>query len=277
MKSKRSSKIYQNIIILGSQGMLGKNVNYYFRDKFKVHLINKKITPRNLTSVIGLINRKKKSIIFNCIGAIPQKKIKDKDMFFSNYLITKKFSENLSKKHFLIHPSTDCVFDGNSKTSYKKNDQTNAKDFYGITKLLSEKVLENRNNTLIVRVSIIGKNTKTKKDLLTWFLHNKKKLNGYTNHFWNGITTLEWCKKIEYILKFKKKYNNSIKLIQLGTKEIYSKYEMLKIFQKIFEKKIIINRKKTQFINRTLKPDVYSPNLEIQLEEFKNLKYFKKL
>ena len=174
MKSKRSSKIYQNIIILGSQGMLGKNVNYYFRDKFKVHLINTKITPRNLNSVINSINKKKKSIIFNCIGAIPQKKIKNKDIFFSNYLITKKFSENLSKKHFLIHPSTDCVFDGNSKTSYKKDDQTNAKDFYGITKLLSEKVLENRNNTLIVRVSIIGKNTKTKKDLLTWFLHNKK-------------------------------------------------------------------------------------------------------
>ena len=277
MKSKKSPKIYQNIIILGSQGMLGKNVNYYFRDKFKVHLINKKITPRNLNSVISLINKKRKSIIFNCIGAIPQKKINDKDMFFSNYLITKKFSENLSKKHFLIHPSTDCVFDGKSKTSYKKNDQTNAKDFYGITKLLSEKALVNRNNTLIVRVSVIGKNTKSKKDLLTWFLHKKKKLNGFTNHFWNGITTLEWCKKIEYILKFKKKSINSIKLIQLGTKEIYSKYEMLKIFQKIFEKKLIIHRKKTQFVNKTLKPDIYSPNLEIQLEEFKNLKYFKKL
>ena len=76
MKSKKSPKIYQNIIILGSQGMLGKNVNYYFRDKFKVHLINKKITPRNLNSVISLINKKRKSIIFNCIGAIPQKKNK---------------------------------------------------------------------------------------------------------------------------------------------------------------------------------------------------------
>ncbi len=59
MKSKKSSRIYRNIIILGSQGMLGKNVNYHFRDKFKVHLINKKITPRNLNSVIGLINKKK--------------------------------------------------------------------------------------------------------------------------------------------------------------------------------------------------------------------------
>ena len=42
--------------------MLGKNVNYYFRDKFKVHLINKKITPRNLNSVIGLINKKKNQL-----------------------------------------------------------------------------------------------------------------------------------------------------------------------------------------------------------------------
>ena len=121
------------------------------------------------------------------------------------------------------------------------------------------------------------KNTNTKKDLLTWFLYNKKKLNGYTNHYWNGITTLEWCKKIEHILKFQKKSINSFKLIQLGTKKIYSKYEMLKIFKKIFKKKIIINRKKMQYVNKTLKPDICSPNLEIQLEEFKNLKYFKKL
>ena len=70
---KKRSKINKNIIILGSKGMLGKNVNYYFQKKYKLILINTKITPRNLNSVIGLIN-KKKSIIFNCIGAIPQKK-----------------------------------------------------------------------------------------------------------------------------------------------------------------------------------------------------------
>lgn len=277
MKSKRSSKIYQNIIILGSQGMLGKNVNYYFRDKFKVHLINKKITPRNLNSVIGLINRKKKSIIFNCIGAIPQKKIKDKDMFFSNYLITKKFSENLSKKHFLIHPSTDCVFSGKLKTGkYSKNKKSDAKDFYGKSKFRGEKALLKRPNTLIIRVSIIGKNSSSKKNLLTWFLSSKQEIYGYSNHYWNGITTLEWCKKVEYIIN----HNNFIKkakLYQLGTKKTYSKFEMLKFFKNIFDKKINIISVKKNFTNRCLKPDLFSSSLEKQLREFKLQKYFKKL
>ena len=39
--------------------MLGKNVNYHFQKKYKLILINTKITPRNLNSVINSINKKK--------------------------------------------------------------------------------------------------------------------------------------------------------------------------------------------------------------------------
>ena len=58
----------------------------------------------------------------------------------------------------------------------------------------------------------------------------------------------------------------------MGTKKTYSKYKMLNIFKKIFNKKIKILKKKKNYINRTLKPSTFSKNLSEQLIEFNNNK-----
>ena len=191
-------------------------------------------------------------------------------MNFSNYQIPKLLKKNLDSKHLLVHPSTDCVFSGNLKKGmYSKLQKPDAKDIYGSTKSLGEKILLKRPNTLIIRVSIIGKNFVTKKNLLSWFLLSKTKIYGSNNHYWNGITTLEWCKKVKHIIK-----NNNFKkktaLYQLGTKKSYSKLEMLQIFKKIFKKNIDIISIKKEFKNRCLKPDLFSSSLSSQLKEFKS-------
>ncbi len=176
-------------------------------------------------------------------------------------------SEHLDEKHYLVHPSTDCVFNGKKQSPYKKKDNFDANDNYGISKFLGEKSLYSRDNTLIMRVSIIG-HTKNNKDFLSWALRNKsKKLFGFENHYWNGVTTLEWCKKLEEILLNKKRKSN--KIIQLGTKEKYTKYQMLILFKKIFNLKYNVSKKNVEYINRVLKPDTYSKNLKKQLYEFK--------
>ena len=130
-------------------------------------------------------------------------------------------------------------------------------------------------NSLIVRVSIIGPDNNSNKGLLSWFLNNPSGtiLNGYTNHFWNGITTLEWCKKIHEIIIDETILNQLMKqgLIQLGTKKTYTKYEMLCLFNKIFQKDFVIKPMESKYINRCLVPHIESKPLEDQLNEIRKI------
>jgi dTDP-4-dehydrorhamnose reductase len=267
----RLKKIFnKNILILGSRGMLGNQVYKYFKNnKYKVSKLNKRIEIYNANNIIKKLNLREKSIIINCIGKIKQKEKNFKKLFFINSIFPYKLSYLLNKKHLLIHPSTDCVFNGNKKSYYKLNSDKDSNDIYGISKSIAELALERRKNTLIIRTSIIGI-SKSKKDLLSWFLSQKKKIFGYTNHFWNGVTTLEWCKKVEYLIANSKNLTNKSLIIQLGTKKTYSKYDMLNIFKKIFEKKIKILKKKKNYTNRTLKPTLLSNDLTTQLIDFRN-------
>jgi dTDP-4-dehydrorhamnose reductase len=274
MKLDLISKIYKKrVIILGSRGMLGSLVNSYFKKrKYFISNINVKINYNNVSKVINLINKYPKSIVINCIGKIKQKRHTLEDIFFINSIFPYILSKNLYKKHFLVHPSTDCVFNGKNSNFYKVNSNFNAHDDYGISKYLGEIFLKNRPRTLILRTSIIGVTKNSKNNLLSWLLFTKKKkIDGYINHYWNGITTLEWCKRLEEILK---NINNNIflrsSIIQLGMKKKYSKYELLNIAKKVFNIKCSIYKKKVEYINRCLKPSVFSPNLTIQLKEFKN-------
>ena len=75
-----------------------------------------------------------------------------------NALFPHKLSEICRKyKSRLIHFSTDCVFSG-SKGFYKEVDEPDARDLYGLSKLLGEVVGE---NNLTIRTSIIGPELKS--------------------------------------------------------------------------------------------------------------------
>ena len=107
------------------------------------------------------------------------------------------FLDKLTKiykfKH--IHFSTDCVFDGKTG-NYNEKSNRNAKDNYGKYKALAEKKI--KNNTLIIRTSIIGHEIEGKKlSLLEWFLNNKKTISGYNYAYFSGLTTLEISKVIK--------------------------------------------------------------------------------
>ncbi len=75
------------------------------------------------------------------------------------YLINNIAVENLAKSCkknnvFLIHVSTDYVFDGEQARPYSPFDKTNPLGFYGKTKLLGEeKALQYCENSIIVRTS----------------------------------------------------------------------------------------------------------------------------
>ena len=265
-----------NIIILGSNGMLGQMVKRYFSQKgFQITAFDHRFNEDTIEDYVNKLNVFESSIIINCIGRIKQKSDSAYDLFLSNALLPLELSRSLKPQHLLIHPSTDCVFDGNTDSHYLSFQKHSAKDIYGISKSLGETAVMSRSNSLVIRVSIIGPDKNSDKGLLSWFLNNKRnsELNGYNNHLWNGITTLEWCEKLLTLLQNESLLNELLKrkLIQLGTDEIYTKYDMLCIFNRLFSKNYTINSCESDTsINRCLKPEIISPALEVQLTRLNN-------
>ena len=191
------------IILFGSTGMLGRYIFNVLQNDYEIICINRKhfdITTDNWSKLndILIAQLKTNDIIINCAGIIPQK-YNDNDYktyIRVNTLFPHKLNEiSLRNNYKFIHITTDCVFDG-QKGNYTVEDIHSTKDIYGISKSLGEP-----EEATIIRTSIIGEELFGKKSLIEWVKSNKNKtINGYTNHFWNGVTCLTLAKIIENII-----------------------------------------------------------------------------
>ena len=264
----------KSIIILGSNGMLGQMVKKYFTiANYTLHIIEDRFEQHNFNTFINEINKFEDSIVINCIGRIKQKSDDLFELVWSNTILPLELSRNLKPGHFLIHPSTDCVFKGDNNMGYLSNSKHDAEDFYGWSKSMGELAVSTKNNALTIRVSIIGPDYNSSKGLLSWFMNlpSNSEINGYVNHYWNGITTLEWCKQLEKLINENKLINKKNNLIQLGTEKKYTKYDMINNFQEVFgtNHKIIPYNSENN-INRSLIPDIFTSSLDIQLKELRS-------
>ena len=249
--------IKTKILILGATGMLGSQVCKYFYNKKKYATIcvarsRKKFTLLNSTGKkkikatfldLQSLKKTKKMILklqpdylINCVGMVKQimNKQNKKETFFLNTKLPKVLSDLAKSENFkFIHFSTDCVFSG-KRGHYRENDVSDYKDYYGKTKYLGE---NDSINTINLRTSIIGHELNTKIGLLEWFLLSKKKVFGFKNAIFSGLTTLEIAKILE-------KHIINKNVIKFGTFHISSKpinkYNLLKMISKIYKKNILI-------------------------------------
>ena len=180
----------------------------------------------------------KPDYIINCIGLIKSKASSNpsslRNKFFKINTMLPKYLANNFKKTKIINFSSDGVFDGN-KGSYIETDKSSCTDLYGISKNLGE---VKKKNVMNIRCSIIGFEKNSSYSLLNWFLKiNDNQIYGYKNQYWNGITAhalSKICLNIIKSNKFKKG------LFHIFSKKKISKYKLLCIFKKFFNKKILI-------------------------------------
>lgn len=135
----------------------------------------------------------------------------------------------------ILQIATDCVYSGNIGNR-AENSPHDALDVYGKTKSLGECASPAMHH---LRCSIIGPEPKTYASLLEWFRRQPKKapVKGYTNHLWNGITTLHFASLCRGIIK------NNLELPRLQhviPKDVVSKHELLKIFAREFQREDIL-------------------------------------
>jgi dTDP-4-dehydrorhamnose reductase len=99
----------------------------------------------------------------------------------------------------VIQIATDCVYSG-SRGGYSETDVHDALDVYGKTKSLGE---VRSSNVHHLRCSIVGPEPKDHKFLLDWVSRQPRsaELKGFTNHDWNGVTTLHFARIAVGVIK----------------------------------------------------------------------------
>tara|TARA_B100000579_G_C22794548_1_gene836370 strand:- start:237 stop:1034 length:798 start_codon:yes stop_codon:yes gene_type:complete len=259
-------------LILGSRGMLGSMAKSFFEKKHEVIVFDQRFSQSTFNSYLHYIKELDFDILLNCIGRIPQKSLNYDELYLSNTLLPKHLAE-IEKDFLLVHPSTDCVFSGlDRKDPYRFDEPHDFKDDYGFTKSAAESFVLKRSDSLVIRTSIIGTTPqKNSKGLLDWYLNqdDHASLKGYTNHHWNGITTLEWCKFLTKLIE--EKYFLENNLMQVSSSHSISKYELLIKFKKIFEKKSDIEKFETEkSINRTLYGQIELKSIDKQLVDLRD-------
>ena len=269
----------KKVLLLGSTGMLGSTVYDILKDRYdltlsvrdeaKTELLEKayggvgghRVVEFDAMKVYNdLLQRKgypgeyfnsfleevgEVDYAINAIGiTIPYSIAEPAGTFFINSALPFVLSSAFGEK--LIHITTDCVYDGKEGYPYDENSPKTPIDIYGMSKSLGEPM-----NCLTLRTSIIGRELEGFTGLLEWFLKQEgKEINGFTEHYWNGVTTKEFGKICDRIMSDPEKYPKTGLYHVFST--TVSKYEILEAFKDKYGIDCVINKEGENKLNRTL-------------------------
>jgi dTDP-4-dehydrorhamnose reductase len=221
----------KKILVLGSNGMLGYGVTAYFKkNSYNVTGLGRSefdVTKHDISTIEKYIDGS--DLVINCIGVI--KPMIEKNTALDVLKVNCIFPQNLAKlckknNVKLIHVTTDCVFSGKTG-NYNETDLYDADDLYGISKNGGDGA-----GCMVLRTSFVGPENGRSRSLLEWAFSQKgKSVNGFTNHRWNGVSSIYFAEIAGKILN-ENLYNEGI--YHLYSPDTVAKFELLKIFDKVF-------------------------------------------
>ncbi len=239
------------VLVLGHKGMLGHMVSKYLKTK-NINIITTDLRwPSN--EFKNFIKDFDGDFIINCIGAIHQRT----SIFDVNWELP-IFLDFYSKCK-IIHPGTDCEMD---------------EDSYGISKRIARDfIVISSKKTKSIKTSILGPEINSKASLMEWFLSNEDDttVNGYSEYYWNGNTTLTWAKQC-YLHIIEWEYFSSETIL---SSSCISKKEVLESINDVFNRKINIIGKDDVVFDKCLSGNIMTQHIKEQLKELKNFYYDK--
>ena len=266
-----------NIAILGHSGMLGSAVRSWFSRKdyyYNLILPTVRFTADNSSQDALLEQIHSADYVINCAGAIPQSFTNPAKNFFD---INFQLPDFLFSNFKTIHACTDCVYSGMplNHPPYTLSSAYDASDDYGISKSRIYQLpsfLRNQSNIRIIRASIIGPD-KYNKSLYSWLLSclgSSSPINGYVNHFWNGITTLQWAIYSEHLIQ----NFSSTPTFTVPVSDRISKFQLLQYILSSFgyDPSIIVPVEHPITKDKSLlptEPILYNP-IDLQLKDLKD-------
>ena len=246
------------VLVLGSRGMFGHVLVLYLQSiGHDVVAIDRSLFSVTKDSDVSadvkvLVEKHSPDSVVNCIGMLRTSSSEDPQMAIRvNSLLPHVLSDVCSKNNVsFIHISTDCWKD---------------LDVYGRSKRAGE-VFYSHN--LTIRTSIIGPEIKKEgSGLFHWFFSQEGDVNGYTEHIWDGVTTLELARKVEKELSD----STSRGLIDFRTQGTISKYDLLKMIGTVFLRNNVVHPEKTNLVDKSSQLDSQKlvKSYETQLRELK--------
>jgi dTDP-4-dehydrorhamnose reductase len=257
----------KRVLVLGSTGMLGSEVCKVLSPKyavvkasrvwFDVEAVCK--SPQKLREFFDSVEPV--DWVINAIGVtIAQSK---QESTASTFLINSVLPHILAQEYGnrLIHITTDCVYSGKDENApYTEDSILSPTDVYGLSKSLGEP-----QNCITLRTSIIGRGGDGT-GLLEWFLAQKTSVNGFRNHFWNGITTKQFGLVCDQLISANWNESGIFHVFS----DVVSKYEMLLAFKEKFGSPCQIVPTNGHALNRTL-ATVRPMNAWLQIPSFQQM------
>tara|TARA_Y100001968_G_C19398500_1_gene739686 strand:- start:432 stop:1307 length:876 start_codon:yes stop_codon:yes gene_type:complete len=275
-----------SILILGSSGLLGSTLTKYFfnyysgslygvvRSSKALDFFSADIQPYIisgvdillLSSLEKLLDSINPDVVINCIGITNKfhnDQISSETIAINSLFPHQLYSICKTSNRRLIHFSTDCVFSG-LKGNYNESDIPDSSDLYGKSKHLGELDFD---DALTLRTSMIGHELFTNRGLLEWFLSQHGSVNGYKNAIFSGLPTIEIARSLRNHVLPNKELSG---LYHLSSNPI-SKYYLLKLIAKIYNKNIEIIEDKNINIDRSLNSGYFSKMTGYESKEWPEL------
>jgi dTDP-4-dehydrorhamnose reductase len=146
------------VLITGSQGQLGSAISKRLQSRHQTLAVSKKeLNITDFDAVLQLIDSFKPNLTINCAAFTDVEKAEKFPELAK--LVNSTGTQNLAlaakiKNSFLIHFSTDYVFDGQKGSGYTETDRVSPLNKYGLSKAIGDmQLLENFTNFLIFRVA----------------------------------------------------------------------------------------------------------------------------
>lgn len=224
-----------SVVVLGSRGMLGSMVTWYGSTQTKYTIVPVSRTQYDAVNqpVANLgVFLKDAVCVINCIGGIPQKSYSDEELALLNTRFPLDLAAYCEEAGLpLLHISTNCVFSGVVGNCFE-DAVPDATDAYGISKAQGEP-----SSAVVLRCSIIGPELGSSFGLLEWFLHSNGNVNGYDDHYWNGLTTYELAKQIFALID---RRDFGARIQHFYAANTLSKYKLLTVIAAEFKKPCMI-------------------------------------
>jgi dTDP-4-dehydrorhamnose reductase len=246
----------KRIVVLGTKGMAGHVIAEYFdgRDAYEVFGLAREsgnftdvvLDVSNFSKLEEYLSMIKPDIVINCIGVLiaAAKDNISKAILLNSYLPHFLADLGRSLHYKVVHISTDCVFSGR-QGGYAEDSYRDGDDNYARTKALGE--LSNSTD-LTVRTSIIGPELKPDgTGLLDWFFKQSGSIDGYTNAFWSGVTTVELAHALEALIQ-----QDIRGLYHLCPKQKIAKFDLLRLAADVWKKNINIRPMAAKSVDKSL-------------------------
>ena len=248
----------KNILVTGSNGQLGislkeistnYNYNFYFKEK-------KDLDITDFITFEKFLKKTNIDIIINC-AAYTDVTMAEQNKYYSN-IVNNIAVENIAKlcselNLQLIHISTDYVFDGLTNLPYHERNNTNPKNYYGLTKLEGEnKILnEKLENSVIIRTSWLYSNLENNfVNKIITKIGNQRKICVVEDEIGSPTSAHDLSKVIMEIIP--KISNSNTEIYHFSNLGFCSRYQFANKINQLINGncKIIANREEFPNINR---------------------------